>query len=139
MLIGIDDKITENELINFCKQTNSWDFIQKKPNKLNTFIGDRGVQLSGGQKQLISLTRALIRKPQILILDEATSSLDQESESAIRNTLIKLSKSKQFTIIIIAHRFSTIQHANKIYEIRNGKANNLGNWSDAKLILDKND
>jgi ABC-type multidrug transport system fused ATPase/permease subunit len=137
LLVGIENPISDKKIIEFCKQSNSWEFIKNKPKGLETIVGDRGVELSGGQKQRICLTRALIRNPQILILDEATSSLDEESEFAIKKQLIDLSKTKSFTIIIIAHRFSTIKHADVIYEIKNGKAKNLGTWSDAEPILIK--
>jgi ABC-type multidrug transport system fused ATPase/permease subunit len=137
LLVGIESEVGNSELIEFCKQSNSWDFINKKPMGLDTIIGDRGVELSGGQRQRICLTRALIRKPQILILDEATSSLDKESEASIKNKLIELGKTNNYTIIIIAHRYSTIKHSDYIYQIKDGKAENLGNWNDAKAILEK--
>tara|TARA_Y100000590_G_scaffold470496_2_gene665727 strand:- start:574 stop:2301 length:1728 start_codon:yes stop_codon:yes gene_type:complete len=137
LIVGVQDNISDSEIIEICKQSNSWEFIKNKPKGLDTIIGDRGVELSGGQKQRICLTRALIRKPQILILDEATSALDKESELAIKRKLIDLSKTKEFTIIIIAHRFSTIKHADNIYYINNGRAENLGNWDNAQSSLIK--
>ena len=91
-------------------------------------IGDRGVRLSGGQRQRLALARAIAKKPSILILDEATSNLDSESEILIQNSIKRLSKN--MTIIIISHRISTIINANKIYVIDKGKIVDQGTYKD---------
>jgi len=107
------------EVIEASKMANAYEFIMKLPDQYNTVVGERGVKLSGGQRQRISLARSLIRDPEILILDEATSSLDSESEQLIQNSIDTLSRDK--TIVIIAHRLSTIRHADKIVVIERGE------------------
>lgn len=97
----------------------AWEFTSKFPEGLNTQIGDRGIKLSGGEKQRIVLARALLRKPSILVLDEATSSLDNESEFAIQQAIGKLRGS--LTLIVIAHRLSTVKNADQMLVIEDGK------------------
>lgn len=101
------------------------DFILQKSDGYESFIGDRGSKLSGGQRQRISLARALYLDPEILILDEATSSLDTESERLVQKALKELRKNR--TTIIVAHRLSTIQHADQIYVFKEGKIVERGN------------
>ena len=97
-------------------------------------IGDRGVRLSGGQRQRISLARAIAKKPKILILDEATSNLDSNSEHLIQQSIKKLSK--KMTIIIVAHRISTIKSSDYIYVLEKGKIVQEGAYDE--LIINKN-
>jgi ATP-binding cassette subfamily B protein len=96
------------------------DFIEKLPAGFHTYIGENGATLSGGQKQRLAIARALYKNPEILILDEATSSLDSESESYVQHTIQKL-KEEGKTILIIAHRLSTVVNADKIVLLENGK------------------
>lgn len=103
---------TDEELIAACTTANAMEFIEKFPKKLNTVVGERGVKLSGGQKQRLSIARTVLMNPQILILDEATSSLDSHSEMLVQDALNKLIKGR--TTIIIAHRLSTVQKADQI-------------------------
>lgn len=135
--IGLDGFIDEQKIEQACRQAGAWEFIKEKPDRLDTVIGDRGVQLSGGQRQRLAMARALLRHPQILILDEATSALDHTSETLITGTLASLQQTKEITIIIIAHRYTTIQEADLIYEVKSGQVTSLGVWSEARDYLQK--
>lgn len=115
---------TEDELWQAVINANLKDFVTTLPQGLDTLVGERGVLLSGGQKQRISIARVFLKNPEILILDEATSSLDNESESLIQEALWTLSQER--TTIIIAHRLSTIINADRIYVMRNGKVVETG-------------
>ena len=110
---------TEDEIVRACKFAASDDFITKLPEKYNTMIGENGVRLSGGQKQRISIARAILKESPIILLDEATSSLDAESEEIVQNAIKNLTKNK--TTLVIAHRLSTIHNADKIFVLKNGK------------------
>jgi len=110
---------SEEEIIDAAVQANAWDFIRSFPGKLDTVVGERGVQLSGGQRQRIAIARAVLRDPKILILDEATSSLDSESERLVQEALEKLMHSR--TSVVIAHRLSTVRNADRIIVLNDGK------------------
>lgn len=118
ILFGLEN-ISEETLIEITKYANAYDFIMQMSEGFDTNVGERGIKLSGGQKQRIAIARALLRNPQILILDEATSSLDSESESLVQDALDKLMANR--TSIVIAHRLSTILNADKILVFDNGR------------------
>ena len=109
----------QEAVIQAAKQANAHDFIEAFPEGYDTLVGERGVQLSGGQRQRVAIARALLKDPSILILDEATSSLDTESEKLVQDALNKLMKNR--TSIVIAHRLSTIRNADKILVIDDGR------------------
>lgn len=113
------DDASEKEIIEALKLANAYDFVMKLPKKIDSEVGERGVRLSGGQKQRIQIARAILKNAPILILDEATSSLDAKSEKDVQDALEKLMKNK--LVIIIAHRFSTIQNVDQIIVIDSGK------------------
>ena len=104
------------------------DFIQKLPEKYNTLIGENGLRLSGGEKQRISIARAMLKKSKIILLDEATSSLDAETENKIQQALSVLIKNR--TAVVIAHRLSTILNSDNIYVINSGKVIEVGTHSE---------
>ena len=110
---------TEQEVIEAAKLENADEFIQQFPEKYDTIVGDRGTRLSGGERQRIAIARAMIRKPEILILDEATSSLDNIAENIVQKAINKVSEN--CTTFMIAHRLSTIQNADVIYVLEQGK------------------
>lgn len=113
-----DNSLSREDIIESSKSANIYDFIETLPDKFQTIVGERGVQLSGGQRQRIVLARILSRKPPLLILDEATSSLDNESEHKIQEAIKNLRG--KLTIVIIAHRLSTVMHSDKILALKDG-------------------
>ena len=116
---------SDEEIIKACKFAAADEFIKKLPSGYNTMIGENGVRLSGGQKQRISIARAILKESPIILLDEATSSLDAESEKIVQNAINNLTKNK--TTLVIAHRLSTIHTADKIFVLKDGKVISSGN------------
>ena len=119
------ENASNEDIINACKFAAADEFIEKLPKGYDTLVGENGVRLSGGQKQRISIARAVLKESPIILLDEATSSLDSESEQKVQNAINNLTKNK--TTLVIAHRLSTIHNADKIFVMRNGKVINSGN------------
>ena len=124
-----DQEVYEVAKLSFCDE-----FINNLPNKFETLIGENGVRLSGGEKQRLSIARAMIKKSSIILLDEATSSLDAETEAKIQEALSILTKNK--TTIVIAHRLSTILNSNNIYVINSGKVIDSGHHTE---LMSKSD
>lgn len=131
-LLRFNPGAREEEILEALELAAAGDFIEKLPEGLDTVIGDRGVKLSGGERQRIVLARALLRKPELLVLDEATSSLDNENEYKIQKALENLQG--RLTIVIIAHRLSTISNADNIIVIDNGRIVESGSFD---TLLDK--
>ena len=119
---------TNDEINNAIKYSFAEEFINKLPNKLDTIIGEKGVRLSGGEKQRLSIARAILKKSKIILLDEATSSLDADTEKKIQDAINFLTQNK--TTIVIAHRLSTILNSNKIYVVNKGKVVGRGNHEE---------
>ncbi len=123
---------TDEEIILAAQKANAWEFIQTFPEKLDTLVGERGVKLSGGQRQRIAIARAILKNPSILVLDEATSSLDAGSERLVQEALDLLMKDR--TTIIIAHRLATIRKVDKIYVISEGKVSEEGTHDELTAL-----
>jgi len=119
---------TEVEITEAARQANALEFIESFPQGFDTVVGDRGVKLSGGQRQRVAIARAILRNPAILILDEATSSLDAHSEKLVQEALENLMQNR--TTLVIAHRLSTIRKVDTILVIKEGLVAEVGNHAE---------
>jgi subfamily B ATP-binding cassette protein MsbA len=129
-----DTKASHKDLVEACDYAAASEFIDKLPAGHDTLIGENGVRLSGGQKQRLSIARAILKKSPIILLDEATSSLDAESEEVVQNAISNLIRNK--TTLVIAHRLSTIHNADKIFVVKDGSIIDTGNHN--QLIKNSN-
>ena len=121
---GLPEFSDESDIIHAAKMAELHDFISTCPNGYDSIIGEKGIKLSGGQRQRLSIARAILKNAPVMIFDEATSSVDTETELAIKRNLTELTKGK--TALIIAHRLSTIRHADHIYVLHNGEITESG-------------
>jgi ATP-binding cassette, subfamily B, bacterial len=128
-LLFVNPKASNEDLKEALAKASCNELLQRAENGVDTVIGEGGLKLSGGEKQRLSIARALLRKPRLLIFDEATSALDSITEEAITNTIKEISLGKQQITILIAHRLSTIMHADKIYVLEKGNIVETGNHS----------
>jgi subfamily B ATP-binding cassette protein MsbA len=124
---------SRESVVSAARSANAWEFIEKMPDGLDTVIGERGVMLSGGQRQRLSIARALLLNPPILILDEATSSLDTESERLVQAAINNVMENR--TVLVVAHRLSTIRHADMILVLESGVVVERGTHEE---LLEKN-
>jgi subfamily B ATP-binding cassette protein MsbA len=122
------NNVNRDQIAAAAKMANAIDFIEDMPLGFETVIGEKGVKLSGGQKQRIAIARAILRNPPILILDEATSSLDTESEQLVQQAIEQLMKDR--TVLVIAHRLSTVRNADKIIVMEKGRIIEKGKHSE---------
>ncbi len=134
-LMFVNPSATEDELNEALRKSSCTYLLSRAEKGLDTMIGEGGLKLSGGEKQRISIARALLRKPRVLIFDEATSALDSLTEEEITNTIIDISTAKDQITVLIAHRLSTIMHADRIYVLEKGDVVETG--THQKLIEDK--
>lgn len=125
-----DNKISNNEIITACKRSNAMEFIEKLPSKLETQAGNQGSSFSGGQRQRLTIARALLQKPSLLILDEATSALDTKSNIYVHKTLEKLKD--KMTIIIVSHKLEALKNTDYIYVFNDGKIVEEGKFNTLK-------
>ena len=128
-------KIDMDRLNKAVKFSNCEEYINELPNKIDTEVGERGIRLSGGQRQRIGIARALYKDPQIILFDEATSSLDTKNEEEIIKSIIGLKKDK--TLICISHKLSNLKNMDKIISLKNGSIDKVGNAEEMLLYLKK--
>ena len=126
------NEVSDESLTKALKLSNSLDFVENMKDGINTFIGEKGVQLSGGQRQRLSMARIFLKSPEILILDEATSALDSLSEIEVQTSIENLKSLNKITVILIAHRLSSVKNADKIIILKNGEIEDQGHFDELK-------
>lgn len=135
--LGLDTEPTNEEIERACRQANVLEFVTSLPEGMQTDCGAKGLQFSGGQRQRIAVARALIRKPRLLLLDEATSALDSSSERLVQQALREAASTDGFTTIAVAHRLSTIKHADIIFVISDGQIAEAGTHEQLQQLRGK--
>jgi len=131
--LGLEGEAIDNKKVwTVLKEVNLAEFVTDLPRQLDTFIGENGMRISGGQRQRLGLARALYRNPEVIIFDEATSALDVETEKRVTREIMKLSGDR--TLIIVAHRISTIKDCDVIYYLKEGKIVNYGKYKELKEL-----
>lgn len=125
---------SEKAIHEACRQANALEFIESLPQGLETPCGSRGLSFSGGQRQRIAIARALIRNPRVLLLDEATSALDTQSERLVQAALDDAASTEGRTTVAVAHRLSTIRHADSIYVFADGKVMESGDHEQLQRL-----
>ena len=133
-LLFVKPNATDHELLSVLKRASCTNLLVRAENGLNSTIGEGGIKVSGGEKQRLSIARAILRNPNLLIFDEATSALDSITEEEINATIRSISDQNRITVLI-AHRLSTIMHADKIFVLEQGKIIEQGKHDD--LLLEK--
>jgi len=121
-LPGLPAPPTEEEIVSACEAAQAYAFVQEFEDGLSTKVGERGQRLSGGQKQRLAIARCLLRQPRMLLLDEATSSLDAASEALVQRALDSMIWAGGYTVVLVAHRLSTVVNANSIVVVDQGQA-----------------
>jgi ATP-binding cassette subfamily B protein len=134
-LLFVKPDATDEEIVNALEKASATQMLSRSSGGINTLLGESGMKLSGGEKQRLSIARALLRNPRLLIFDEATSALDSLTEEDITNTIRSISASRRQITILIAHRLSTIMHADVIYVLEKGKVSEIG--SHEELLQNK--
>ena len=119
---------SEDQLRFACEQAGILEFVESLPEGMETMVGDRGVTISGGQRQRLAIARALVRNPRVLILDEATNALDAQTEAQVVDTLFDLAKDR--TVIMVAHNLSTLERADQVVRIAEGRVSAKGTYQE---------
>ena len=129
-LLFVKPNATDEQILDVLQKASCHSLLNRADKGINTMIGEGGVKVSGGEKQRLSIARALLRKPSLLVFDEATSSLDSITEDEITQTIKGINNTHDMVTILIAHRLSTIMHANRIFVLEKGKIIEEGNHFD---------
>jgi ABC-type multidrug transport system fused ATPase/permease subunit len=127
---GLGREFEHEEVVEACKKANAHEFIMETEDQYETRVGEKGILLSGGQKQRLAIARCFLRNPRLLFLDEATSALDAENESIVQGALELLIKQSRCTVVLIAHRLSTVINADQIAVIHKGSVKERGNHAE---------
>lgn len=134
-LLFVNPRATDEDIIQVLKQASANTLLERADNGLDSVIGEGGMKISGGEKQRLSIARALLRQPRLLVFDEATSALDSITEESITNTVRDITSTREHITVMIAHRLSTIMHADRIYVLEKGRITETG--THTSLLAEK--